>query len=57
MLDILMLRLGIQFPSIKSQEELKYLVCLDFKYLEMVSLNKLDKVLHDLDYISIDLLR
>jgi hypothetical protein len=38
MLDILMLRLGIQFPSIKSQEELKYLVCLDFKYLEIRSL-------------------
>lgn len=32
-------------------------MCLDFKYLEMVMLIKLDKVMQDLDYISIDLLR
>ena len=30
---------------------------LDFKYLEMVKLVKFDKIMHDLDYISIDLLR
>jgi hypothetical protein len=32
-------------------------LCLDYKYLEMVMVIKLDKVMHDLDYISIDLLR
>lgn len=32
-------------------------MCLDFKYLEMVMLIKFDKIMHDLDYISIDLLR
>ena len=32
-------------------------MCLDFKYLEMVMLPKFDKIMHDLDYISIDLLR
>jgi hypothetical protein len=32
-------------------------MCLDFKYLEMVMLVKFDKIMHDLDYISIDLLR
>ena len=32
-------------------------MCLDFKYLEMVMLIKLDKIMQDLDYISIDLLR
>ena len=32
-------------------------MCLDFKYLEMVKLAKFDKIMHDLDYISIDLLR
>lgn len=32
-------------------------MCLDFKYLEMVMLTKLDKIMQDLDYISIDLLR
>jgi len=32
-------------------------MCLDFKYLELVMLPKLDKIMHDLDYISIDLLR
>lgn len=47
----------IQYPSNKAQEELKYLFCLDFKYLEMIMLVKFDKVMHDLDYISIDLLR
>lgn len=56
-LEILHLRLGVQYPSNKSQEELKYLLCLDFKYLEMALLAKFDKVMHDLDYISIDLLR
>lgn len=57
MLDILFMRMGIHCPSNKSQEELKYLMCLDFKYLEMVMLVKFDKIMHDLDYISIDLLR
>lgn len=57
MLDILFMRLGIPCPGGKSQEELKYLMCLDFKYLEMVMLIKFDKIMHDLDYISIDLLR
>jgi hypothetical protein len=57
MLDILFMRMGIHSPSNKSQEELKYLMCLDFKYLEMVMLVKFDKIMHDLDYISIDLLR
>ena len=57
MLDILYMKLGINCPSTKAQEELKYLMCLDFKYLEMVMLVKFDKVMHDLDYISIDLLR
>ena len=32
-------------------------MCLDFKYLEKVMLIKFDKIMHDLDYISIDLLR
>lgn len=32
-------------------------MCLDYKYLEMVMLVKFDKIMHDLDYISIDLLR
>ena len=32
-------------------------MCLDFKYLEMVKLSKFDQIMHDLDYISIDLLR
>lgn len=57
MLEILHVRLNIQTPSVQSQEELKYLMCLDFKYLEMVMLIKLDKIMQDLDYISIDLLR
>lgn len=57
MLDILFMRLGIPCPGGKSQEELKFLMCLDFKYLEMVMLIKFDKIMHDLDYISIDLLR
>ena len=57
MLDVLFSRMGINAPSYKSQEELKYLMCLDFKYLEMVMLPKFDKIMHDLDYISIDLLR
>jgi hypothetical protein len=57
MLDILFVRLGIQSPGSKSLEELKFLMCLDFKYLEMVMLIKFDKIMHDLDYISIDLLR
>ena len=57
MLDILFMRLGIPCPGGKAQEELKYLMCLDFKYLEMVMLIKFDKIMHDLDYISIDLLR
>ena len=57
MVDVLYMRLGIPTPSVASQEELKYLLCLDFKYLEMVMLVKLDKVMQDLDYISIDLLR
>ena len=57
MLDILFMRMGINCPSNKSQEELKFLMCLDFKYLEMVMLVKFDKIMHDLDYISIDLLR
>jgi hypothetical protein len=57
MVDVLAIRLGIPTPSAPSQEELKYLMCLDFKYLEMVMLIKLDKVMQDLDYISIDLLR
>ena len=57
MIDILNMRLSIPSPSVQSQEELKYLMCLDFKYLEMVMLIKLDKIMQDLDYISIDLLR
>ena len=57
MLDVLFMRLGIQCPSNKSQEELKFLFCIDFKYIELVMLVKFDKVMHDLDYISIDLLR
>jgi uncharacterized protein (DUF1786 family) len=57
MLDILFMRMGIRCPSNRSQEELKYLLCIDFKYMEMVMLVKFDKVMHDLDYISIDLLR
>ena len=57
MLEILYIGLGIHYPSTKSQEELKYLMCLDLKYLEMVMLVKFDKVMQDLDYISIDLLR
>lgn len=32
-------------------------MCLDYKYLEMVMLIKLDKIMQDIDYISIDLLR
>lgn len=57
MVDVLAVRLGIPTPGPKSQEELKFLMCLDFKYLEMVMLTKLDKIMQDLDYISIDLLR
>lgn len=57
MVEVLFMRNGIPTPSNSSQEELKYLLCLDFKYLEMVMLIKLDKVMQDLDYISIDLLR
>jgi len=57
MLDTLFMRMGIHCPGNKSQEELKFLLCLDFKYLEMVMLVKFDKIMHDLDYISIDLLR
>ena len=57
MIDALEVRLSIPTPSVAAQEELKYLLCLDFKYLEMVMLLKLDKVMQDLDYISIDLLR
>lgn len=57
MIDVLAVRLGIPTPGPKSQEELKFLMCLDFKYLEMVMLTKLDKIMQDLDYISIDLLR
>ena len=57
MLDTLFMRLGIHCPASKAQEELKFLMCLDFKYLEMVKLVKFDKIMHDLDYISIDLLR
>jgi hypothetical protein len=57
MIDVLAVRLGIPTPGSKSQEELKFLMCLDFKYLEMVMLTKLDKIMQDLDYISIDLLR
>jgi len=57
MLDALSRRLGTQYPDAKAQEELKYLMCLDFKYLEMVKLSKFDQIMHDLDYISIDLLR
>ena len=51
------MRLGIHCPVASAQEELKFLMCLDFKYLEMVKLVKFDKIMHDLDYISIDLLR
>ena len=57
MLDVIKNKMGINYPSYKTQEELKFLLCLDFKYLEMVMLVKFDKVMHDLDYISIDLLR
>lgn len=57
MLDMLFMRLGIRCPGQQAQEELKFLMCLDFKYLEMVKLVKFDKIMHDLDYISIDLLR
>jgi hypothetical protein len=57
MLDTLFTRLGIHCPASAAQEELKFLMCLDFKYLEMVKLVKFDKIMHDLDYISIDLLR
>lgn len=57
MLDTLFTALGVQCPRINSQEELKFLFCLDPKYLELVMLVKFDKVMHDLDYISIDLLR
>ena len=57
MLDTLFMRLGIHCPKASAQEELKFLMCLDFKYLEMVKLVKFDKIMHDLDYISIDLLR
>ena len=57
MIDILFMRLGIHCPNVNSQEELKYLMCLDLKYLEMVKLIKFDQIMHDLDYISIDLLR
>lgn len=57
MLDVLKVKLGIKLPSNRAQDELKYLMCIDFKYLEMVMLVKFDKVMHDLDYISIDLLR
>lgn len=32
-------------------------MCLDFKYLETIKLIKFDKIMNDLDYISIDLLR
>lgn len=48
---------AVRYPGGKAQEELKYLMCLDFKYLELVMLPKFDKIMHDLDYISIDLLR
>lgn len=57
MIDVLHKDVKIPLPTNKAQEELKYLMCLDFKYLEMVMLIKFDKVMHDLDYISIDLLR
>ena len=57
MLDILFMKMGIHCPRPQPQEELKYLMCLDYKYLEMVMLVKFDKVMHDLDYISIDLFR
>lgn len=56
-LEILLKRMQISFPSTKAQEELKYLFCLDYKYIELIMLVKFDKVMHDLDYISIDLLR
>lgn len=57
MLDACNKRLGVQSPTPVSQEELKYLMCLDYKYLEMVMMIKLDKIMQDIDYISIDLLR
>lgn len=57
MMDVLQIKLKIGYPSNKAQEELKYLMSLDLKYLEMIMLVKFDKVMHDLDYISIDLLR
>ena len=52
MIDVLDIRPSIPTPSVASQEELKYLMYLDFKYLEMVMLIKLDKFMQDLDYIS-----
>ena len=57
MLEALARRLGTPYPDPKATVELKYLMCLDYKYLEMVKLEKFDQVMHDLDYISIDLLR
>ena len=32
-------------------------MCFDYKYLEVILLNKLDKIMQDIDYISVDLLR
>ena len=49
--------LGVGSPPEHAQEQLKFLMCLDYKYLEVVLLNKLDKIMQDIDYISVDLLR
>ena len=51
------MRCGIDAPSTQAQEELKYLICLDYKYLEMLMLIKLTKIMQDLEFTGHDLRR
>lgn len=57
LLDHVKVQCGIRPPSASSQEELKYLICLDFKYLEILMMIKLCKIMQDIEFIGYDLLR
>jgi hypothetical protein len=47
----------IRCPPIKIQESLKLLLCIDEKYPDVVLVRKLERILSDLDYIYVNLLK
>eukprot|EP00347_Sterkiella_histriomuscorum_P013870 403363052 len=57
MLDHLFMKFSIRCPPMKVQYDLRMLLSLDQRYPDMVLVNKLNKILTDLDQIQVNILK